>query len=165
MSSTIGTIFGEIQLKEPSELDNSNLVEEFSGQFQTDWTIPEAYMCVLLSAVYADGVDTPEEIDYVRSLARRCQTLKGRDSNELAKINVTVTERMQSRPDALGEACRTLPREMHMTLFAHCIDIVLADGELAHPEEDFLNLVMEKFRLRPEDAKQIMQVIFMKNRY
>ena len=165
MNVSIGHIFDEIKITNGREKANEDLVDEFSGQFQTDWTIPEAYMCILLSAVYADGVETREELEYVRALVRRCQTFKGRDVNELSRINVSVSERMNSRPNALDEACRTLPHDMHMTLLAHCIDIVLADGELAALEKDFLQDLIERLRIGEVDVQRVMQVIFQKNRY
>ncbi len=159
--SMIGTIFGEIQMEDETRVHTS----DFQAPVHTDWSIPEAYMCILLSAVYADGQAQPEEVEYLRALVKRCRTLRSQNTNGLAQMNITVSERIKTRPDAVGEACATLPKDMHLPLFAHSIDIVLADGELAEAERKFLDMLMETMDISAADAKKTMEVIFNKNRY
>lgn len=159
--SKIGTIFGEIQMVD----DPRVCVDDFEAPVYTDWSIPEACMCILLSAVYADGVAVEQEVEYLRALVHRCRTLRGQTTNGLAQLNITVGEKMKTRADPIAEACATLPADMHLPLFAHSIDIVLADGELDHSERDFLDTLMDKMSIAAEDAKRTMEVIFNKNRF
>ena len=132
---------------------------------QNDWTIPQAYMCVLLAAVFADKQAVEPEIEYVRALVRRCRTLHGAHPNALAQLDSEVRDRMRKRHDYLGEACAAMPRDMHLALFTHCVDIVLADGTLDNSEREFLDALIEKMSITHADARKVMEVIFEKNRY
>ena len=48
----------------------------------------------------------------------------------MAAVNTTVNERLRERKDGLREACLALPRDMRPSVYAHCVDIVLADRQL-----------------------------------
>ena len=54
---------------------------------------------------------------------------------------------------------------MRLSVFAHCVDIVLADGELRQAEADFLNRITSMMHLDAERAKQVLTVVMLKNRY
>ena len=54
---------------------------------------------------------------------------------------------------------------MRLSVFAHCVDIVLADGELRQSEADFLNKITSLLRLDADKAKQVLTVVMLKNRY
>jgi len=161
--STIGSIFVELSQEEKEA--GGDAFEGLEAPVETDWSIGEAYMCILLSAIYADGVATPEEVEYVKALVKRCKTFRSQTTDSLAQLNLSVSERMKQIPDPVGEACRTLPKDMHLPLFAHCVDIVLSDRELAERERNFLDELIEKMSISSADAKKTMEVIFSKNRY
>ena len=169
--STIGMIFGEIANPAPAPAEGTgeskpvDLYENLQLNTQNDWTIPLAYLTILVAAVYADGVATEEELEYVRSLVKRCSTMRGQTQNSLTQLNIDAMDRIRTRHDFLSEACAILPRHMHQSLFAHCVDIVLSDGDLAEKERDLLDALVEKMALKPEEARKIMEVIFAKNRY
>lgn len=173
--STIGVIFGEIanntgggslaSLGTGTAAASGDAFEGLPVPQKNDWSIELAYLCVLVSAVYADGVAVEAELDYVRALVKRCSTMRGQTQSSLAQLNLHVMERMRTRHDYLAEACSALPRDMHLPLFAHCVDIVLADGDLADKERDFLDSLIQKMSISPEQARRVMEVIFEKNRY
>ena len=163
-AGTMGLIFGEVA----SSGGNSKDIDPFKdvqAPESNDWSIPEAYVCILIAAVRADNKVEPEEVDYVKALVKRCKTLRGHSANALAQINLSVSERMRTRPDFIGEACRAMPRDMHMAVFAHCVDISLADGELDEKEKQFLDGLIDEMSITREDAKHVVEVIFEKNRY
>jgi uncharacterized tellurite resistance protein B-like protein len=149
--------------KAPIPLD----LEALSSQFgkKSDWSIPEAFMCLLLAAAFCDGELAAEEKVEIAALVGRSRTMKTLSQQELAKVNATVNERMKVRPTALEEACNSLPTDMRLSVFAHCVDIVLADGELRQAEADFLNRVTTFLRIEAEKAKQVLMVIMLKNTY
>lgn len=164
--STIGMIFGEITAAaNTSKGSDVDVYANIDLPVQSDWTPEQAYMCLLLAGVFADGKATESETEYVRGLAKRCKALRGKSANELAQLNVDVLERMRTRADHLTEACRSLPRDMHLAIFTHCVDVVLADGELAPTERQYLDMLMDKLAMTREQAKKVMEVIFEKNRY
>ena len=140
------------------------LVSEFPDH-QSDWTIPEAFICLLLSAAFADGEVSAEEQEEIRAIAHRSRTLKNMDQNQLAEANRVVLQRRKDRPDWLSEACEALPREMHLSIFAHCLDITMADGALVPAEAAYLEQLVSVLGIVPGDAELITKVISMKNRY
>jgi uncharacterized tellurite resistance protein B-like protein len=142
-----------------------NLLSQFNSQANNDWSIPEAVMCLLLSSAVADGVFSPEEQSELTALARRARTLKGLDNNKLAQVNALVRKRLEERPEGVKEACEALPGDMRLSIFAHCVDICLADGVLQQPESDFLNRIAGHMKLSREDATNVLGVMLTKNRY
>tara|TARA_R110001599_G_scaffold39343_10_gene120231 strand:- start:1742 stop:2263 length:522 start_codon:yes stop_codon:yes gene_type:complete len=161
--SDVQIIFSPTTTDKETPLDLDELARDF--QTSTDWNIPEAYMALILSAAFSDGELAPEERQEIAALVMRSRTMKRLDQSELAKVNATVNERLQSRPDGLKEACNSLPSDMRLSVFAHCVDIVLADGELRQSEADFLNKITSLLRLDADKAKQVLTVVMLKNRY
>ena len=148
-----------------SLFDLDQLIEQFKKQRNIDWTVPEAFLCLLLSAAIADGRLAPEELAEIEALSRRSRALKSVDASELASVNATISERIRIRPEGLQEACECLPVDMRLPLFAHCVDIVLADGLLLPIEMDFLNRIMTFLAIDPAEGKRVLEVMLIKNRF
>jgi uncharacterized tellurite resistance protein B-like protein len=143
-------------------------LEKLSDKFRhrvTDWSIPQAFLCLLISAAMADGHFDTEEEEAIRSIARRSRALNALPPNDLAAANDLVNERLQNRSDALKEACDTLPADMTLPVFAHCVDIILADGELLKNEADFLQGLVPMLDIEPENARRVMEVLLLKNQF
>ncbi len=141
-------------------------IDIMAQEFQTsDWSIHEAYMCLILCAAYADHQLAEEEKQEIAALVRRSRTMKRLTQAELANVNQSVVSRLRERKDALAEACIALPGDMRPSVFAHCVDIVLADGQLLPAEANFLNEVTKLMSLDANQALEIKRVIMTKNRY
>lgn len=145
-------------------LDISAYSKSFNKQITTDWSIPEAFLCLLFSAAFADGVVADVEKEEIFALTHRSRALKSLTPGQLAEINAAINQRLATRPNGLEEACGSLPTEMRLPVFAHCVDIVLADGELVQTEADFLNRVVAGMGLDPAEAQKVMDVMVTKNR-
>ena len=157
-----------LEVAEPApepRFDLGELLEQFKKQRNTDWSIPEAFVCLLLSAAVADGNCSFEERGEIESLARRSRALKFVSPSQLARANAIVSERLDGRPDGLQEACESLPEDMRLPLFAHCVDIVLSDGLLLPAEVDFLNRIMSFMGIEPAAGRRVMEVLLIKNRF
>jgi uncharacterized tellurite resistance protein B-like protein len=74
-------------------------------------------------------------------------------------------QRLKDRANGLQEACESLPMDMRLPVFAHCVDIVLADGALLAIEAEFLNKITSFMALEAGDAKRILEVLLVKNRF
>jgi uncharacterized tellurite resistance protein B-like protein len=157
-------LFGPLTVVQKPEFSLKALISEFPGH-QSDWSIPEAFLCLVLSAAFADGRVAEQEQEELRALARRSRILKSLDPNELAEVNRTVVRRRADRPGWLAEAAGALPRDMRLSVFAHCLDITLADGVLVTAEADYLEELVTHLELRRDDAEAIIRVLSMKNRY
>ncbi len=148
-----------------SAFDTEKLKSSFNQQRSTDWTIGEAFLCLLLCALGADGRVTAEEQQELMALTNRSRALKSLNPQQLAQANQTVGQRIANRPNGLEEACQSLPSDMRLTIFAHCVDIILTDGELHQAEADFLNRITTYLGLEREDAERVTQVLLIKNRF
>ncbi len=145
--------------------DIRDLAERTGYRPATDWTIPEAFLCLILLAAAADGFVPPEEHMEIRALARRSRVLKSVDAAHLAQLNRIVSERLKHRPDGLREACEALPVDMRPSILAHCADVLLADGGLAPAEAAFLNRITNCLGVREDEALRIVEALLIKNRY
>ena len=163
-NKTISVLFGEVSAN-AAPVNFEDILGSANIPGNHGWSIEEAYMCILLDAVWADDDAVPEEKAYLSALVKRCQTLRGKGDNELSRLNMSVMGKRQSQPDYLANACAALPSDMHKTLFAHAIDIVMADGKLHPAEETFLDALMQRMRIEPNDVRKIMEVMMDKNRF
>src|SRR5262249_22726093 len=125
----------------PSTFNLEKLASDFGKGRNSDWTVGEAFLCLLLCAVSADGIMAREEQEEVRALLMRSRALKSLNQNQLAAANAVIQKRIQERKDGLEEACVALPSDMRLPVFAHCVDIILSDGNLAPVEADYLNRI------------------------
>lgn len=157
-------IFQEYVVQEKSPFDLEKLSEKFR-RTHAGWSTPEAYLCILLNASIADGTFDIEEAESIKTLARRSRTLSALSPAELAKINTVVSLRMGQNPNALQEACATLPVDMCLPIFAHCVEIILADGQLLSTEAEFLDRLTKMLEINPEHAKRMLEALLLKAQY
>jgi uncharacterized tellurite resistance protein B-like protein len=168
MSSEVSSVINIFQApaeRPSSSLNLEKLAAEFGQNRNTDWTVGEAYLCLLLCAVSVDGVFAREEQEEVKALLLRSRTLKTLKQNQLAQANAIIQKRLAERKNGLEEACKALPSDMRLCVFAHCVDIILSDGNLAAVEADFLNRITTMLDLPPDDAKRVMEILLIKNRF
>ena len=145
--------------------DLDELTKKFREHRATDWSVPEAFLCLLLSAAAADGNVSLEEQAEIHALARRSRALKSIAPSQLANANASVNQKLKNRPNGIQEACESLPMDMRLPVFAHCVDIILADGALLPVEAEFLNKISSFLGLEAADAKRVMEVLLVKNRF
>lgn len=156
-------LFEAFTVAERSPFDVDKLADQFRRR-NTGWSIPEAYLGVLFAAAVADGAFGAEERFELESLAYKSRALSGLSPSALARANDVVIERFR-HPGALREACDTLPESMCLPVFARCVDIVLADGELTHEEAEFLHSLVPLLHVDEDDARKVVEVLLQKNRF
>ena len=163
--SPVINIFQAPPERPPSNFNFEKLAADFSKNRNTDWTVAEAFLCLLLSAVSVDGVFSREEQEEVKALLMRSRALKSLNQSQLAQINAIIQKRLAERKNGLDEACGALPSDMRLPVFAHCVDIILSDGNLHPVEADFLNRITAMMELPADDAKRVMEVLLIKNKF
>lgn len=129
------------------------------------WSVPEAFVTVLLAAVTCDGEMATVEHEELLALVHRSRALQSLSINQLSALNVKAVERLRDQPSALADACAALPTEARPSVFAHALDLVLADGELTIGEADFLNSLVLNLKLDREEVAKISDVMVLKNRF
>lgn len=157
-------VFQTFAVEQKSQFNLEKLSDKFRFK-NTGWTIPEAFLCVLISSAMADGDFNVEERDTIMILARRSRALRALSPADLSAANDAVNERMHNRPNALDEACATLPADMCLPVFAHAVDIILSDGELLQTEAQYLESLIGKLDLNADEARRVMEVLLLKGTY
>jgi uncharacterized tellurite resistance protein B-like protein len=168
MSADISPVINIFQAPPERPASNFNLEKlaaEFSKNRNSDWTVAEAFLCLLLCAVSVDGVFAREEQEEVKALLMRSRALKTLNQKQLAHANAVIQKRLADRKNGLEEACGALPSDMRLPVFAHCVDIILSDGNLVPVEADFLNRITAMLDLQAEEAKRVMEILLIKNRF
>ncbi|MEZ6024520.1 MAG: hypothetical protein R3C16_14130, partial [Hyphomonadaceae bacterium] len=89
------------------------------------WSVPEAFLAVLLAAVTCDGELAAAEREELVALAHRSRALKSLSPAQLGELNALVAARMNESDAALADACAALPEDMRLSVFAHALDLVL----------------------------------------
>jgi uncharacterized tellurite resistance protein B-like protein len=159
-----GELFAPVITEKKQPFSLKELMCEFPNS-QSDWSIPEAFLCLVLSSALADGRIAIQETEELKALSHRSRILRSLDPNELAALNRTVVKRRTDRPEWLSEACQALPPDMHLSVFVHCLDICLADGAMVAAEADFLESLLEHLSVSDDDARQATRILSVKNRY
>lgn len=154
-------LFQQFAVETKSPFDLERLSDKFRHR-NTGWTIPEAILAILIASASADGVFKEEEGALIQNIALRSRALRSLSPADLAKANSVVNERLAQNPNALKEACETLPADMCLPFFAHCVDIMLADGELVKMEADFLEKLVPMLDLDQDHARRVMEVLLLK---
>lgn len=138
------------------------------GRFQqraASWSIPESYLCLLIEASMADGAFDPEELASIQTIARRSRVLATLSAQELASVNESVNRRRSQNPVAFAEACASLPPDMAVSVFASCVDIITADGQLLNSEADFLERLRAGLAIPVEHARHVLEIMLIKAQY
>lgn len=144
----------------------SSLVQEPDAAPKTAaWSVPAAFVTVLLAAVTCDGEMAEVEHEEILALTHRSRALQSLSAAQIAALNVQAVSRMRDESSALADACAALPDDMRPTVFAHALDLVLADGELTMEEAAFLNALIRNLKLDREIVSKIADVMVLKNRY
>ncbi len=104
------------------------------------------------------------EHEELLALVHRSRALKSLSAKDLSALNTTAARRLREEPDALRGACRTVPEDLRLAVFAHALDLVLADGELTEDEADFLNTLILHLGLNRDGVERVSDVIVLKNR-
>lgn len=145
-------------------------VEKLADKFRyrdLGWTIPQAYLALLFLAADSDGKFNPEERSEIETVARRSPALRFlMERNELGPHEQAALAKIaQNKDTALEEAAMTLPDDMCLSVFAHCVDLMLADGDFAKPEQDFIDTLYRKLQITEDYARRILEVLLLKGRY
>lgn len=157
-------VFQQFTVTDKSPFDVNKLADRFKYR-TTDWSIPEAFLGILFKAAMADGTFDEVEIAAIQTIAGRSRALTSMSPEDLARTNNSVNDKLRNRPDALKEACGTLPADMCLPVFAHCVDIILSDGQLLPAEAQFLAELTTLLDIEAANARRVMEVLLLKAQY
>jgi len=144
------------------------LFDSVFGSFGTEHPFgpQDGFAGVLLTAAACDGHIADEEVHGLFTIMGRMrlyQNLTDQRFKQMMDRLVGILKR--GGPQSLLEkAAPAVAPEMRETAFANACDIVLADGVVDPAEKEFINDLMGKLGIAPDQALTIVQVMVVKNK-
>jgi uncharacterized tellurite resistance protein B-like protein len=158
-------VFSQYAVAQQTPFDVEKLANQHRHQ-DRGWTIPEAYLGLMIAAANADGRVDSEEESEIDTVARRSRALRSLSPEALGAAKQGARQRLAQNPGtAIEDACKTLPAELCLPAFTHCADIVLSDGELLESEAQWLQNVMPKLDIDDDHGRRIVEVLLLKAKY
>lgn len=145
-------------------LDVEKLAAGWSRK-RTGWSLHEAYLGLLVGTALVDGRYHEEEQQQVLTLARRSPVLSELSGKDLHGVNEEVNRRMGTHTEWMREACETIPDDMKLSVFGHCVEIALAKGEIDRSEAGYIERLVDLMQLDPNDARRIVETLLLIARY
>ncbi len=126
----------------------------------------EAFTGVLLSAIAADGVITPEEMQNFGTAVCRMRLYKGMSGSAFSSMADKLINLMRKNglEFVLDKSIAGLPAELKETAFAAAADLVFADGSIEKEEKVLLEKLYKALGVSDALAVKILEVIEIKNR-
>jgi tellurite resistance protein len=136
-----------------------------SGRSPGRLRVDEALIALLIGAMNANDHVSPEEgarAHHIIWSMRRFRRKPGATIDRgIGRMQALIEE--HGAPDVLAAAARALPVRMRESAFAVAADLVLADGKLEAPERHFLLTLGMNLDLDGGSARNILDVIVIKN--
>src|SRR5262245_32920869 len=86
-------VFQQFTVQEKSPFDLQKLTDKFKWR-DTGWTIPEAFLGILLMAGSADEEIVQSELDTIKQIAMRSRCIAALPPEEQARANTSAVEKM-----------------------------------------------------------------------
>jgi tellurite resistance protein len=128
-------------------------------------TLDQALIALLIGAMNANGHVAADEAARAHHLiwsTRRFRRRSGEAVGELIGDMRRLAEATDGR-ELVERAARVIPAARRPAAFALVVDLLLADGKLGPLERRFLGDVAATLALSPAKARQIVDVMLIKN--
>ena len=128
-------------------------------------SIDEALIALFIGAMNANGHEAPDEAARAHHLIWSTQRFRHCPGEEVDRLIGEVREQLRDGdPQAIVDrAANAIPVALRPAAFAVLVDLLLADGELERQEQAFLRGLASQLELSPKTARQIVDVILLKN--
>jgi hypothetical protein len=134
------------------------------------WSAHEAFLGVPTMIAVCDGQHAARRLRAVHDFAARSPFLATLGEQGLVQLHADVVKRIgeakqQGGCDALEQACAILPSEMQASVYAACVDILGAYGNLSEADRGVLDRLRNLLNIDAGLALQIETVLLLKNRF
>lgn len=126
----------------------------------------EGFAAVLLGAVAADGsVSQSEAIALAQALSSTSMFL-GMPESQMRGVLTRVKELYKRRglEALLAAGAEALPADLRDTAYANCVNLVMADDEVAPAELAYLKRAQAALRVSDATALKVLEVVTILNR-
>lgn len=132
------------------------------GKLQPD----EALIALFIGAMSANGHVAREELRRAHHLIWSTRRFRRKPGERVGRIIDRMKTRLEEQDPAalLDTAARTVPASLRAPAFAVVADLVLADGRIDAQERRFLQRLAVNFRIGAAMARDVINVMLLKNR-
>ena len=125
----------------------------------------EAYIGILIATNASDGHVSQEEVQGFVTTILRMAAFREWTADRINKaIDKMLSLIKRKGPeDAMATCAKALPEQLHRSVFANAVDLVLSDGVVEDEEKEFINKLRAALGLSGDDAQMIAQVMVWKN--
>jgi tellurite resistance protein len=137
-----------------------------SSRLTVGLTLDEALIALFIGAMNANDHVAAVEAARAHHLiwsTRRFRRKSGDTVGKLIQDMRRVVEESDART-VIGHATKAIPARLRLSAFALVADLLLADGKLEASEGRFLRGLGSELKLDQDTARQIIDVVALKNR-
>lgn len=137
-----------------------------SVEASTKLTSQEAFAGILMSATACDGHIAEDEVQGLIVTLLRMKLYQRFTEKQYGQMLNKLFGAIKKRGvESMVESCASaLPAELREVAFANACDLVLADGVLEPDERQFINQLQAKLAVEPAKAKEIVEIMIIKNK-
>lgn len=130
------------------------------------WSDREGVAGLALLAMFADGVIAPEEDEILRERLAQFPLFSDVDDDALGRVLARLADAASARGAELlmRECAAAVPPALRPTAFLIAAEIVVADGEVAPEETDYLQRAAKALALPEAQARRILDVLAIRAR-
>ncbi|MEM6751834.1 MAG: tellurite resistance TerB family protein [Cyanobacteria bacterium P01_C01_bin.38] len=126
----------------------------------------EAFAAISLATVAADGYLSEDEAQVMMACLTRMELFRSYSRDVMGRLfdKLCGITKREGNDGLIKTAIASLPHHLHDTAFAIAADLVLADGEVTQEEENLLQHLYTQLNISDEKAKNIVDVMIIKNK-
>jgi len=124
----------------------------------------EAFLGIIYAAIAADGVVETEEMNALAITLANKKIFRGIDLNGTLKRISKIHKESGTVKGIIEAAAPKITEDYKATVFATAVDFLLSDGDVAAAEEQMLYDLKAALNIADDVAKNIVDVIVIKNK-
>jgi len=125
----------------------------------------KAFLALLAAATEADGFVTSEERQELIAICHRTPFFEAMSLEALEELRASLVPRLTKKKiaDLTEHAARSVPKAYRLSVFAHVVDLIMADRVVLQSERQFVERLQILLKISDEDASRIARALKIKN--
>lgn len=156
----------ETQIQEQTKMGLFDQVFVTQSQVQDALSPAEAFAAITLAATASDGNLSEEEAGRISSALSRMKLFRSYPNDVMNRMfdSLLGILKRDGIDNLFNIAKESLSPDLREAVFAVATDLVLADGVVTQEEKEFLNDLYYALSISSDIARQIVEVMLIKNR-
>ena len=123
----------------------------------------KAWFGILYTCIKADHVIAVSEAHSLSTILYSKEKFKNVDFNLFYDDAIAIYQEL-GQFKYIKACCAAVQEEDKETLFALCLEVLLADGTLEKEEKSLIEILATHLEINPAMSSKIIEVLFLKNR-